>query len=379
MSRTWRIQAVLFLAWAAAGAAPPDPSAAAAAPEPAASASRLEILTTLRGSVGWRDNVLLSPFAPLARTFGRAEADVFLYYPIGDKWELVSFLSADILKLVSPPPETDGDELWFGHAELRWQGSGRLSMRLKADGFLEDTVVDLSETDAVRWVAPARVRGGFATAVVRLQLPGGFTLEPLVQVKRTDYREFAGDFDAVKAGGRLVWSRSEALELAASWSGHRRSYATRNQYSAGGRPLAGTRLRFIQQEAELRADSRWTGGGEWHAGLGAGRFENRDEASGFFDYDQDRVRAVLEWEGGRWRALFDGEARRTDYLHQTVGAGIAPPARIADSFETKVRIERETAGGWILFAEHRWERNRSNEYGFSYRANTALAGIQRDL
>jgi hypothetical protein len=383
MLRTGKICSLVLLMAATRAVAQPPPADTTATPSPPAAASGsanvLEVLTTLRGSVGWRDNVLLSPFAPISRTFGRAEADLFLYYPVGDAWELVSLLSADVLRYISAPPETKGDQLWFGHAQARWTASDRVRVMLKADGFLEDTVVDLSETEAVRLVAPTRVQGGFATAVVRLQLPGGFVAEPLVQTKRTDYREFAGDFDAVKAGGRLEWKRSEVFALSATWAEHRRKYAERNEYSASGRPLPGTKLRFEQREGELRADTRWTAGGRWHAGAAAGWFENRDRASGFFDYDQKRARLTLDWEGGRWLAVVEGEARRNDYLHQTVGAGMAPPARISDFFETRVRVERQTAGGWTLFAENRWERNRSNEFSFSYRANTVLAGIQRDL
>ena len=71
--------------------------------------------------------------------------------------------------------------------------------------------------------------------------------------------------------------------------------------------------------------------------------------------------------------------KRMDYIIQTVGAGTAPPPRVADNFETSLRVERELTSAWTVFAEHRWERNRSNESEFDYRANTVLAGLQRSF
>lgn len=361
---------------ASGGAAPAPAPPALAVPLPAA--SRWETTSTLRGSLGWRDNALLSPFAPIQRSFARGEAEIFVYRAFGDTAELVSFLNLDLLRYFSPPEETQGDEQWFAHLEGRWQPRRAVRAVLKADAFLEDTVIDLSETELRRLVAPTRAQGAFATALVRVALPAGFVLEPQVQVKRVDYREFPGDYDATRGGLRFQWSLRPALTLSAAWLEHERRYANRNQYSASGRALPGTRLRFRQREGELRAESRWSVRGDWRVSTVLGRLENRDRASGFFDYDQKHVRLVMEWERQAWQWTVEGEARRTDHLGQTVGAGIAPPARMAEFFETRVRGQRRLGTVWAVFAEHRWERNRSNEYGFSYRANTILAGLQRD-
>lgn len=359
-------------------AAPPTETASATAPE-ALPASSWQFTATLRGSIGWRDNVLLSPFDPIDRPLARAEAEVFVYRPFGDRGEFLSFISGDVLRYTSPPDETDGEEQWFAHGEVRWKPIPRVRLALKTVGFLQDTVIDLSETEDTRVVAPTRVQGGYVTGLVRVTLPAGFTLEPLVQAKRTDYREFPGDFDAVQVGARLEWKRTDALALSVAAFEQERRYATRSRYSASGRPLPGTRLRFKQREGEVRASTSWTARGKWEVSAMAGRLENRDNGSGFFDYDQNRARLGTEWEGAVWRWMIEGDARRTEYLFQTVGAGMFPPARMAEYFETKVRGERRLGDKWMLFAEHRWERNRSNEFGFSYKANTVLAGIQRDF
>lgn len=341
--------------------------------------AKWERAVTLRGSLGWRDNVLLSPFVPLGRAFGRGEVEALLWRPARNQWELVSFLSGDVLRYFSPPPETSGEQQWFLHGEARWQPADALRLALKGDAFFQDTVIDLSETEAMRIVAPTRAQGAFATVTPRVLLPGGFTLEPAVQIKRTDYRDFPGDYSETNVGARVEWKRSDALRLSAAWFEHARRYSQRGQFTAGGRALAGTHLRFHQRDGEFKLATSLTAGGKWTAAATVGRLENRDGASGYFDYDQNRGRLELRWEREKWKVTLDGEAKRMTYRVQTVGIGIAPPPRMADLFETTARVERSIDAAWLLFAEHRWEKSRSNEVEFSYRDRTVIAGVQRSF
>lgn len=334
---------------------------------------------TVRASVGFRDNVLLSPFAPIERGFARGEVEAMLLRPMRRRWEFVSFLTADVLRYLSPPAESKGEQQWFLHTEARWEPAERARLSLKAAGYIRDMVIDLSETEAQRVVAPTRVNGGYAMATTRFLLPAGFRVEPSFQFRRSDYEAYAGDYDDARGGARVEWRRSSALALSAGWFETRRDYDQRVQFTAGGRALAGTRLKFVQREGDVKARGSWAGAAEWDAALTAGRLENRDGGSGYFDYTQSRVRLELGWERSDWRVWLDAEARRIDYRVQTVGAGISPPPRIADDFETTVRVERRLTPTWTLFAEHRWERSRSNEIEFSYRANTVLAGVQREF
>ncbi len=343
-------------------------------------AARWHPSATLRASVGWRDNVLLSPFAPIDRAFGRAEVEAMLLRPMHEHWEFLSFVSGDVLRYFSPPTETAGEQQWALHAEGRWQPLEPLRVSLKGAGYFRDMVVDFSETEARREVAPTRVYGGYAMAATRALLPGGFAFEPSIQVRRTDYREYAGDHEEVRSGGRLEWERGSALAISVAGFEGRRDYDKRPNYSASGRVLPGTHLKFRLRDGEVRVR---TGGirvdGEWNVAATVGRLENRDEASGYFDYDQERARLELGWEGVLWRVGLDGEAKRTEYRIQTVGSGITPPPRRADDTAATLRVERLLTNRWTLFAENHWERSRSNEREFSYRMNTVLAGVQREF
>ena len=358
------------------------PAAAALPPELQAELDKLlrtwQPSAATRASLGWRDNVLLSPFAPIERAFARGEIEAMLLLPMQDRWEFVSFLNGDVLRYFSPPPESRGEQQWSLHSEARWQAAEPLRFSLKATGYLRDMVIDLSETEAARVVAPTRVRGGYAIASTRVTL-GKFQIEPLVQVRRTDYRIYSGDYDEVRGGARIEWRHSAAFAISAAWHESRRGYDQRTQYSASGRPLSGPRLRFWQQDAELKVRAGWTRGGEWRVAGAVGQLENRDRASGYFDYDQKRARLDVDWTRAAWRINLNADAKRMDYLLQTVGAGLVPPPRISDDYEITLRAEREMNSRWMLFGEHRWERNRSNEIEFRFKANTVLAGVQRSF
>jgi hypothetical protein len=198
-------------------------------------------------------------------------------------------------------------------------------------------------------------------------------------VKRVVYSAVPGDYDESRLGARLEWVAGGRLTLALLGGTQHRRYLSRQQHTAGGRPLAGTRLRFRQDEWSLRAGTQWGVAGEWRAAVSAGEARVRDGASGFFDHDQRQAKVEGGWRAGPWRLQLEAEARRTDYVVQTVGAGIAPPPRIADGYVSRLRAERALRGEWIAFAESSWERVRSNEREFSYRAHGVSVGLQREF
>lgn len=377
-----RLAAFMAAGLCAQPAPPPDDVALVAALEAEIAAlSALSWVPTASAatSFGWRDNVLLSAFAPIGRAFGRGELEALLFRPRRNHWEFITILNGDVLRYVSAPPETAGEQQWAMHTEFRWIPVDPIRLALKAVGYWQDTVSDLSETEVMRLVTPTRVRGGLVACAPRFTLPAGWHVEPAVQVRRNDYRDYGGDHDDAKGGVRLGWRSSAALVLSAAWFELRRTYDQRTNYTAGGRPLPGTHLRFRQREGELKVHVSWGRDGAWSLDATVARLENGDRASGYFDYTQKRASLELEWQRAPWRTIAWIEGGRTVYRTQTVGAGIAPPARLAEDFETVLRVERTLAPPWSVFAEYRWERSRSNQADLGYRVNTALAGVQREF
>jgi len=337
-----------------------------------------EVSSSARLSVGWRDNVMLSPFDPIGRPLVRGEVESMVVRGWGNRFTVVGFVNGDVTRYVSPPVDTAGEQQWYAQGEARWTPLPSALFALKAAGFVQDAVIDLSETQNSRLVAPTHALGGTTTALLRWQLPAGVTLEPSFQGRRTTYRDYSGDYDESRAGLRVDWrpgNKAWGFGVALGQIG--RPYDTRPRYTAGGRALAGTHLRLEQTTQEIRVERK----GEWRGGrlkvaTVLGRLTNRDGVSGYFDYDQRRVRVLSEVERGAWHFVLEGEARRTEYRVQTSGTGLTPPPRIADGFDATFRLARDWGRNRQLFTEYRWERSRSNEEQFSYRANTMLAGVQ---
>jgi hypothetical protein len=336
-------------------------------------------LITLRASGGYRDNILLSAFAPTGRGFARTEAEVFASSFSQGVWQWTTFLNGDILRYFSPIPETSGEQQWFAHGELRWNPSARIHTTFAVQGYYQDMVLDLSETETIRVVAPIRVRGGMVTGSARIALIGGFALEPSFRVHRSDYLDYTGDYRETQEGVKLEWKRDDHLVVSAGWRELQRPYSERTEYTAGGRALPDTHLRFAQNEVEFRAKSSWLYRGKWTASMATARLQNRDQASGYFDYDQDRGKAELAWSNAGWGTTFGGEIHRDEYLVQTVGVGTAPSARVSRETSFSFRLERSFASTWTLFAEARQEHVRSNEEEFTYLARSILAGLERSF
>lgn len=357
-----------------------------AAPVAAAVRSPWDISTTLRVSAGWRDNVTVSAFHPVDRAFWRGEAEVFVLRPLGSRWQLISLLSGDVLRYVSPPAGVAGEEQWVAHLETRWQPVSVFRTALKADGFQETTYIDPSQTEGAQEPPlRVRIRGGYSTLIPRLTLPWGFTFEPSVQAKRITYRTYNGHYREIRPGARLEWKHSRRLVLSAEWFEHTRHYSELTETTAQNRPLRGWLLSLRQREADAKASTEFEAGGTWTVTATAARLENRDPAHGYLDYNQRRAQLEVAWERGPWHTSASGDARRIDYLVQRVGIGNAlqRPARITDAYEVVGRIERDLSPRWVAFTEARWERNRSNvaddaqAHPFNYRTSTTLVGIQR--
>lgn len=354
---------------AAAGAA--EPAAAAVAKVPAWYRGG-----SLRTLAGHTDNVQLSPLAQRGRGFVQGEVEGYAIHPARRRWELRGIVSGEWRRYADALPETAGEQRWLGRAEAVWVPAPTARVAVAGAGFYQDQVYDLSPDAGRRFVARMRVGGVMGTLQPRVALGRGWEVEPMVQVRETNYRDFAEDYRETRGGARVRWKRDERFQASLAVHEHRREYRDRVNYTAGGRALAGTRLRFEQIAAEGRLGWTWARGeARWSVSPAVYYTTNRDGASGFFDYDQARARWDVSWERGRWRVDADAGTGRYRYLVQTVGMGIAPPARLRDDSAANVAVEYAMAERWKILARGGWEQSRSNESNASYDVTTVAAGV----
>ena len=330
---------------------------------------------TLRTVLGYTDNVLWSAVTPQGRGFAQAELEAFVFGARPERWEAKALISGETRRYLSALEEAAGEQSWLGRGELAVFPLKRVRVSVVPQAFSMDQVYDLSADRDRPFVAKMRVRGGGVGAHARVGLPRGWEIEPMAQRRVADYRDFAEDYAENKFGARLRWRASERLQAGAAFHQNRRTYRERVNYTEGGRALLDARLRFDQRGAELNLFRSWS----WHGTVSLSPaleyLENRDGASGFFDYDLRRGRVDLSWEGRRWLAQLESSAGRYDYRVQTVGMGLAPPKRLREDFTTAFAVEYTLRGAWKLVARYAWERARTNEINSSYRINTVSSGV----
>jgi len=333
---------------------------------------------TVRLSAEWRDNVLLSPVSSTARALGRAQLESSLWRRPAGAWEWLGFLNGDVARLVERLPELAGEQEWFGHLEGRWTPRPGWKAVVTAQAYFQDQVLDLSATETERFVARMRVKGGRAGADLTVPLRGAWAWVAGGRAHRSDYVEFAEDFTEGEGSAALRWrvqrGEERSLETTLGWTERRRTHPDRNQYTAGGRPLPGTRLRFRIEEARLETK---VVRGAWSGGVVLTTLLNRDLASGYFDYAERGVRLTLERATPRWRVTAEAGGTQSRYDVQTVGIGFDPPLRRRDYRELCLRVERVLNPRWTLFADAGEERSRENEAGGTYRARMLALGVAR--
>lgn len=333
---------------------------------------------TVRVGAEWRDNVLLSPVSPTARTLLRTRLESYLWRRPAGAWEWLGFLNGNVGRLVDPLPELAGEHEWFAHAEGRWTPRPGWRVGLTAQSYYQDQVFDLSATETERLVARMRVRGARAGVDVTVPLPRDLIWVAGAKAHRSDYADFAEDFTEAESHTTLRWrsdrGAGRSLEVDLGWSERRRTHPDRNAYTAGGRPLLGTQLEFRINEAKLETTLIR---GTWTGSVAIVGLSNRDLASGYFNYTEHGIQLTLERTTPDWRVALEAEGSRSRYDVQTVGIGFDPPLRRRDHRELRLRAERVLSPRWTLFAEASEERSRENEAGGTYRARLLAFGVAR--
>lgn len=326
--------------------------------------------------VGFKDNVVLSHINPQGSGFTRSGADFFLwrtpllpdrgtdYFAIG-RVETTQFFRHDIV-------DHEGEASLM--AEWRYRKDDTFTFAADVNGLYFDQVLDVSDTDIQRVVIVSKKTVARLALTARWSPRNGWWGEVQVGPKNERYRDGFNNARVEEGSTVLGWRPLPRLEMRALVGQSRRSFSTREQYSIGGRPLAGTQLRIIERDAEARFDFTLDEAGQWKATTRFGKVDYTDNGAGFFDYRQTRVRQRLEWKNKRWTLQLEGTAKRRDFAVQTVGVGISPPLLVREKFDASLHLERKLSDRWSVYLDYFWERSRSNEPIASYRMNEGLLG-----
>jgi len=360
-------------ALAQAAPAPPPPATVAAL---LASLPKWSATVSLETSYGYKDNLLLSYAGEEHSAFARGGVEaVLLRIPTG-QFDYSLYLQADRTWFFTGRTMDHEAQAWLV-TEPAYRCGEVLRISLPLTTYYTDRILDVSDSDVERLVAKLKETGGMAGPTLRWTISPTWWLEAQAVGQRRTYEDHAYNSNLGEGDLRLGWAPLERLELRLSGAERWRNFARRAQYSSAGRELPGTHLKAAEREAELRADVKWDEAAHWRTTTRLSGSWYRDNGpAGYFNYNERKSAQDLEWQGEAWSVRLTGLARRIDYLVQTVGFGIRPPARLRDEYSAEVHVERKLSKQWTIFGTYQWERSRSNDRFASYNANEGLLGVR---
>jgi len=329
----------------------------------------------LRGSAGFKDNVLLTETGKIESAFLRAELDAFLWRPPETLTDVYWTISGGETYYIGAPKDARSERVWITQAEIRYAIGTYFKAGLAVQGYYQDQVLDLSAGEIGTFRARLKVAGVTGGPNLRWEIWNPWWFEVSAGWKLEIYEGAPEDFDEPGYTVRIGRKLGKRHDLSAAWTWRGRDYHDRNAYTVGGRPLPGTTLSTRWEQWELRLVSKWTDSGSWTSTLKFAGDRLRDSAFGFFDYDHWRADADVKWKRGPWevRARFSRGAH--DYLVQLAGTGFDPASREIVQTGLTLSAERRISDRLTGFAEIEAERNRTNDPDGSFRVNTAFAGI----
>ncbi len=369
----------ISIAWGQAASVEAPASLADLPPDVAAELAQIwrpwQFTGEVSSSVGYDSNIFLSPSQASAGGFVREALDTYLLRlpTTTDDFSGFAYVNGNTTDFFSGASRPDEQE-WYGGAEARWQPIAAVQVAINGQAFYQDQVLDLSATEAEPLIAKLRVSGVLASARMRWSFWRGFWFEGQAQQQRNHYRGFDENFDSRGGAARLGWSLEKRVDASFTYAERRRDYFERTDYTVAGLPLDAPLLHFDQREGKLNTEFHFEGYGDWTAAASAGYLANRDNGSGYFNYDEKYAQVKLGWERGPWKMEADGGVQRYAFLVQVVGIGISPTGRLIEDYDGGLKLERKLGERWKVFAEERWEYNRSNEATYTYRVSTLLIG-----
>ena len=359
---------VLFALGSVVSIAPSGRAAALILPPPSTWTASAE----LTGTIGYKDNLLLSSYAPESSAFAGAAADLMWWHLPQGPVDYVVYLNADGRRYFSGQAvDHEAFAALFGEWRRRLPDQGQFAFDLR--GFYSDRVLDISDTAVQRVVAPIKVSGVNTGPVLRWNFSPRWWGEWSALGAQTAYAGAANNHAAAEGGAKLGFKASEHWSAVFAAQRRERAYVRRRQYSVSGRELEGTRLRVVEDESTFRLEYERA---SLQTSLRAAHVRFADNGIGYLGYRRDRLASEVEWKQGDWRWELEASVARKIYAVQTVGFGIVTPYRREDEVATRLRVERRINARWLALVELSTERVRSNDALSAYHSKEGLLGLR---
>jgi hypothetical protein len=329
---------------------------------------------SLKGGFGYKDNVLLSSFAPQSSSFTQAGLDLMvLRLPI-DNTEFLFFASGEDRRYLHSVG-VNKEQTLITQAQLKQALGKGWQAGLSLQYFYLDQVFDVSATEAD--LATVKLQGHGLTA--RPSLRQSFGTRDALQLELPLTRQyFISPLDDYWEGGpKLTWEHEYGYgsEWTASVGLNHRLYDHRSPADLSGNISPGGSLEFEQPAAEWAWRHHWDQKKRWRTVTKAGYEYNLDNGSGFYDYHRYQISQQIRYTAASWEVAAQAKWYRYQYPLRTLSMTDLNKRHLTGLMLT-LRGHQTIYKSWKLFAEYEYERQQSNQAGFGYTVNTILSGVE---
>jgi len=327
----------------------------------------------LRGSFGYKDNVVLSKNNPESSAFWQTSAELMLMRLDAENgFTFTLFASGEDRRYFSAE-SIDKEQNLIAQAKLDWIFQPDWETGITFNYSYLNAIFDASATEDIFETLLVKSHRISAAPYISRDLPWNSTLELEFNIERQffnlpldDYWEF---------GPHLTWKKryGHHSEFDLSYSYHQRPYDTRTELTLGFDPVPNTSLQYTQHELEATLNHSWDEHRYWRTRSRAGAVLNQDNGTGFFDYTRYRLSQRVGYYRKTWQATLEGKVLDYDYARQTVfGTG---EVRNLWEYVIGFHAEKNLLKKLKVFAdtEHEWVK--SNNSIEEYQVNTYMAGV----
>ena len=325
-----------------------------------------------RGSLGYKDNVLLSANAPVDSPFWASELELFLFRIPVDGAQVTVLLSGEDIRFFNSQAP-DKEQTVIALASVKQDFARYWKAGLTLQYIYQDQVFDASTTEFGLSSVKAQIQSFSVRPSLRRDLGSQQYAELEAGLER---HNFNGPLDDFWEGGPKLTLGQEYgpnSKISLSYELRRWDYENRPNRTATGAAAPGS-LSFIRHDWDLTWQQPWDRSRRWRTTTKLGFSRNTDSGVGYFDYNRYRVSEQLRYVADPWEAklLF----RFEHYAYPVQAATeLDPTKRTKDGIGISFWAERKFTKALRAFAQFEYDLSLSNRPEEEYAVNTVRIGV----
>ncbi|HUS35969.1 MAG TPA: hypothetical protein VM680_11515 [Verrucomicrobiae bacterium] len=327
---------------------------------------------TLRGGVGYKDNVLLSDFFKESSVFTFTDVEAFLFRLPTDGWEFTGVFTAEDRRYWQSE-SVNKEQLFLTSGDLRKKLWEDWKVGVSAQYFYNDQIFDASVAEGLPLRVRAKLHRASGGPLIEYDLGNKRRLELSFTTARMEFGEPLDD--SWELGPKLLFAQKYGAansEFTAMVQFRHRQYDVRQAPDQPGRSLE-----FNVPEFELGIKHYWDAAKHWRSRGRMGIELNEDNGSGFYDYRRWKISKELSFTQGGFEGMLQAKFLHYEYKSQTV-----PPegkGRRRTELVLGGRVRQRIMKHLFGFAEVEYERVLATDFEERYHATTVWGGVEWEV